>query len=148
MDYRLLGNSGLKISELYLGAMMFGEKTDPRAARKITESVWDADVNFIDTADAYCRRHVRERGGRIAERGLGGLDRRHQGGIQSAQSRPLRTAAFSAMTSSSTLGQALRIERLDRIPDTPRGRSVRRGAFPVMAKNAAGGMGQFSRAGL
>ena len=53
MDYRLLGNSGLKISELCLGTMMFGDQTDLRTARKITGSARDVGVNFIDTADAY-----------------------------------------------------------------------------------------------
>ena len=51
MQYRLLGKSGLKISELCLGTMMFGDQTDAKTAGKITDSAREAGVNFIDTAD-------------------------------------------------------------------------------------------------
>jgi aryl-alcohol dehydrogenase-like predicted oxidoreductase len=53
MKYRLLGNSGLKVSELCLGTMTFGDRTDLRSARKITDAARNAGVNFIDTADGY-----------------------------------------------------------------------------------------------
>jgi aryl-alcohol dehydrogenase-like predicted oxidoreductase len=52
MDYRSLGRSGLKVSPLCLGAMMFGDQADEAIAR-IIASARDAGVNFIDTADAY-----------------------------------------------------------------------------------------------
>ena len=53
MEYRRLGRSGLKVSPLCLGAMMFGDQADETAARGIIASARDAGVNFIDTADAY-----------------------------------------------------------------------------------------------
>jgi aryl-alcohol dehydrogenase-like predicted oxidoreductase len=53
MDFRRLGRSGLKVSTLCLGAMMFGDQTDEAASREIIASARAAGVNFIDTADAY-----------------------------------------------------------------------------------------------
>jgi len=53
MDYRKLGASGLKISRLCLGTMMFGGPTDEPTAKRITDKAGDAGINFIDTADAY-----------------------------------------------------------------------------------------------
>jgi len=53
MDYRRLGRSGLQVSPLCLGAMMFGGATDEPASRRIVDSAREAGVNFIDTADAY-----------------------------------------------------------------------------------------------
>ena len=53
MDYRYLGRSGLKISPLCLGAMMFGGETDEPTARRIIDKAFDQGVNFIDTADVY-----------------------------------------------------------------------------------------------
>lgn len=53
MDYRRLGASGLKVSPICLGAMMFGERTDAAAAARIVGSAFEAGINFIDTADAY-----------------------------------------------------------------------------------------------
>ena len=53
MEYRRLGRSGLKISPLCLGAMMFGGPTDEPASRAIIDAARDQGINFIDTADAY-----------------------------------------------------------------------------------------------
>jgi aryl-alcohol dehydrogenase-like predicted oxidoreductase len=53
MNYRSLGRSGLKVSALCLGAMMFGDQTAEAEARDIVASAREAGVNFIDTADAY-----------------------------------------------------------------------------------------------
>ena len=53
MDYRNLGRSGLKVSPLCLGTMMFGGATDEPTAQRIIAKVREAGVNFIDTADAY-----------------------------------------------------------------------------------------------
>ncbi|MCM2328646.1 MAG: aldo/keto reductase [Lysobacter sp.] len=55
MDYRPLGRSGLKVSPLCLGAMMFGDRTDYAEASRIVASAREAGVNFIDTADAYAK---------------------------------------------------------------------------------------------
>jgi aryl-alcohol dehydrogenase-like predicted oxidoreductase len=53
MDYRNLGATGLKVSELCLGAMMFGSRTDENDSRKILQGFTDAGGTFIDTADVY-----------------------------------------------------------------------------------------------
>ena len=53
MDYRRLGRSGLKVSPLCLGAMMFGGPTDEATSSRIIADAREAGVNFIDTADAY-----------------------------------------------------------------------------------------------
>jgi aryl-alcohol dehydrogenase-like predicted oxidoreductase len=53
MDYRRLGHSGLRVSPLCLGTMVFGDRTDEKAAARIIATAFDAGVNFIDTADAY-----------------------------------------------------------------------------------------------
>ncbi|HKT99310.1 MAG TPA: aldo/keto reductase [Paraburkholderia sp.] len=53
MDYRYLGRSGLKVSPLCLGAMMFGGETDEATSKRIIEKAFDQGVNFIDTADVY-----------------------------------------------------------------------------------------------
>jgi len=54
MDYRRLGRSGLKVSPLCLGSMMFGGETDEATSTRIIAQAEAAGVNFIDTADAYC----------------------------------------------------------------------------------------------
>ncbi len=53
MDYRRLGNSGLRVSPLCLGAMMFGGRTPEKVAVKIIDHARAQGINFIDTADAY-----------------------------------------------------------------------------------------------
>jgi aryl-alcohol dehydrogenase-like predicted oxidoreductase len=53
MEYRRLGASGLEVSPICLGTMMFGDRTDAATAQRIVDSACDAGINFIDTADAY-----------------------------------------------------------------------------------------------
>ena len=53
MQFRRLGKSGLEVSVICLGTMMFGDRTDAATAQKIVHSALDAGVNFIDTADVY-----------------------------------------------------------------------------------------------
>ncbi len=53
MDYVRLGASGLKVSPMCLGTMMFGGPTDAKTAERIIGSALDAGINFIDTADQY-----------------------------------------------------------------------------------------------
>jgi aryl-alcohol dehydrogenase (NADP+) len=51
--HRRLGRSGLEVSSLCLGAMMFGDQADESEAGRIVQQARDAGINFIDTADAY-----------------------------------------------------------------------------------------------
>jgi aryl-alcohol dehydrogenase-like predicted oxidoreductase len=55
MKYRTLGRTGVKVSALCLGAMMFGEWGNPDHddSVKIIHAAFDAGINFVDTADVY-----------------------------------------------------------------------------------------------
>jgi len=53
MLYRKLGSSGLRVSAICLGTMMFGDRTDLPEARNIVAAGLAGGVNFIDTADVY-----------------------------------------------------------------------------------------------
>jgi aryl-alcohol dehydrogenase (NADP+) len=53
MQYRQLGQSGIQVSPLCLGTMMFGGQTDERTAQAITDRALEQGVNFIDTANVY-----------------------------------------------------------------------------------------------
>lgn len=53
MKYRKLGRSGLDVSVVCLGTMMFGGATDEATSARIIGSAHAAGVNFIDTADVY-----------------------------------------------------------------------------------------------
>lgn len=64
MDYRQLGRSGLKVSPLCLGTMMFGGATDEAASRAIVDHARGAGINFIDTADVYTEGRSEEITGR------------------------------------------------------------------------------------
>ena len=55
MDYRPLGRTGVQVSSLCLGTMMFGAwgNTDHDDSIRIIHAALDAGVNFVDTADVY-----------------------------------------------------------------------------------------------
>jgi aryl-alcohol dehydrogenase-like predicted oxidoreductase len=53
MEYRQLGRSGIKVSTLTLGAMLFGGPTDEPIATRIIDKACEQGVNSIDTADVY-----------------------------------------------------------------------------------------------
>ena len=53
MEYRFLGKTGLKVSELCLGAMTFGWTTGEEDSRQMMDRFVEAGGNFIDTADVY-----------------------------------------------------------------------------------------------
>jgi aryl-alcohol dehydrogenase-like predicted oxidoreductase len=57
MHYRPLGRTGVQVSPLCLGAMMFGDwgNTDHDDSVRIIHRALDAGINFIDTADVYSR---------------------------------------------------------------------------------------------
>jgi len=71
MEYRNLGNSGVKVSTVCLGAMTFGEadensfmhkvSCDEAMAHGIMDRALEAGVNFIDTADVYGQDGLSER---------------------------------------------------------------------------------------
>ena len=54
MNYRRLGRSGLKVSELSLGSWItYGNQLDAAAARECMAAAWDRGVNFFDNAEVY-----------------------------------------------------------------------------------------------
>ena len=55
MEYRLLGRTGLEVSPLCLGAMMFGAWGNPdhEDSIRVIHAALDAGINFVDTADVY-----------------------------------------------------------------------------------------------
>lgn len=53
MEFRRLGRSGLKVSEICLGTMTFGHGTDTAEAERTVGAALDAGVMFFDTADGY-----------------------------------------------------------------------------------------------
>ena len=55
MEYRFLGRTGMKVSELCLGAMTFGRETDEANSFQLMDRFVAAGGNFIDTADVYTR---------------------------------------------------------------------------------------------
>jgi aryl-alcohol dehydrogenase-like predicted oxidoreductase len=55
MTYRILGQSGLRVSTLTLGSMMFGDQTGTEESLRIIDKAWDQGVNFIDTANVYAQ---------------------------------------------------------------------------------------------
>ena len=71
MKYRSLGRAGVKVSELCLGAMTFGNADESsfmhkvsaseETSRQILNAALDAGINFIDTADVYGQDGLSER---------------------------------------------------------------------------------------
>ena len=54
MNYRNLGKSGLKVSELSFGSWVtYGNQVDLELAKKLMSAAWDHGVNFFDNAEAY-----------------------------------------------------------------------------------------------
>lgn len=55
MEYRKLGRTGLKVSELCLGTMTFRWTSTEEQSNAVLNRAWEAGINFIDTADVYSR---------------------------------------------------------------------------------------------
>ena len=55
MDYRLFGRTGVSVSPLCLGCMMFGGKTSAEDSYEIIDRAIDGGINFLDTANVYSR---------------------------------------------------------------------------------------------
>ncbi len=53
MELRSLGRTGIKVSNLCLGCMMFGGKTTPADSARIIDRALDGGINFLDTANVY-----------------------------------------------------------------------------------------------
>jgi voltage-dependent potassium channel beta subunit len=65
MHYRRLGRSGLKVSEISLGAWVtFGSQLGEEAASELIEAAYDQGINFFDNADMYANGQAEELMGR------------------------------------------------------------------------------------
>ena len=53
MDYRFLGNTGVRVSELCYGTMSFGGDADRQTSAQLYRACRDAGINFFDCADVY-----------------------------------------------------------------------------------------------
>jgi len=73
MNYRRLGNSGLKVSELCLGAWLnFGGRIEDDEAFAVLDAAFEEGINFFDTADVYTAGKAEE----VMGRWMQGKDRR------------------------------------------------------------------------
>lgn len=68
MEYKQLGRSGLKVSRLCLGTMLFGAQTDEKTSKRIVDMSRSAGINFMDTADVYNHGVTEEVVGRAIKR--------------------------------------------------------------------------------
>lgn len=68
MEYRNFGRTGMKVTPLCLGCMMFGGKTEPEDSYKIIDRAIDAGINFLDTANVYSRGRSEEVTGEALKR--------------------------------------------------------------------------------
>src|ERR1700754_2784614 len=84
MNYRNLGRAGLKVSEICLGTMTFGNGADQAGASRMVDAALAAGVNFLDTANS--------RGGGTSEAMLGEAlkGKRHEALIASKVFNPMR----------------------------------------------------------
>ena len=53
MDFRYIGNSGLRVSSICMGTMTFGSTATKQEAFKILDKSYDLGINFFDTAEMY-----------------------------------------------------------------------------------------------
>lgn len=68
MNYRLFGRTGVRVSELCLGCMMFGGKTSLEDSIRIIDQAIDAGINFLDIANVYGRGRSEEVVGQALKR--------------------------------------------------------------------------------
>jgi len=60
MEYRNLGNTGVKVSELCFGTMTFGKEADEETSAAMFNRCREAGINFFDCADVYAGGHSEE----------------------------------------------------------------------------------------
>ncbi len=70
MEYKSLGQTGLKVSAVCMGTMQFGWTADEPASLSILSAAFEAGLNFIDSADVYSK-WVENNPGGVAETIIG-----------------------------------------------------------------------------
>jgi len=74
VEYRNLGRSGLRVSEIGFGSWLtLGSSVDAAATAELVERAWDLGINFFDSADAYAHGRAEE----VLGRALRDIPRRH-----------------------------------------------------------------------
>ena len=68
MDYRPLGRTGVQVSPLCLGCMMFGMRTEAEDSYAIIDHAIESGINFLDTANVYSRGRSEEITGEALKR--------------------------------------------------------------------------------
>jgi aryl-alcohol dehydrogenase-like predicted oxidoreductase len=68
MEYRSLGRTGVKVSKLCLGTMLFGGEAEEGASMDMIDRALDAGINFVDTANVYVRGTSEETVGKALKR--------------------------------------------------------------------------------
>jgi aryl-alcohol dehydrogenase-like predicted oxidoreductase len=53
MQYLPMGRTGVRVSQLCLGTMTFGQESDEATSRAIMDTAWEGGINFFDTANIY-----------------------------------------------------------------------------------------------
>ncbi|MGH2365262.1 MAG: aldo/keto reductase [Chloroflexota bacterium] len=68
MDYRPLGRTGVQVSQLCLGCMMFGRRSSAEESYAMIDRALEAGINFLDTANVYARGDSEEMTGEALRR--------------------------------------------------------------------------------
>src|SRR5829696_8894834 len=122
MEYRALGRTGVSVSPLCLGAMMFGAWGNPDhdESIRIIHRALDAGINFIDTADVYSRGESEEIVGKALAGRRDDVVLGHQGARDDGRRpEPVRQLAPLDRARGRGLAAAAQ-DRLDRpLPDPP-----------------------------
>lgn len=53
MQFKQMGRTGLKVSEICLGTMTFGNQADEPTSFAIMDAAVEGEITFFDTADVY-----------------------------------------------------------------------------------------------
>src|SRR5262245_66603169 len=69
MKYRVIGRTGVQVSELCMGTMAFGGDADAAEAARMYRAARDAGINFFDTADQYNAGRSEENPGELVRGG-------------------------------------------------------------------------------
>src|SRR5688572_23351767 len=69
MQYRRLGDAGVKLSEIGLGGWLtFGNTMEAERARLVMDRAFDLGINFLDTSNAYAKGKCEEVWGELLDR--------------------------------------------------------------------------------
>ncbi len=107
MEQRRLGPTGVRVSELCLGTMTFGNEADEATSTAIVDRFLDAGGNFVDTANVYSAGRSEEITGRALGTRRDERDPRHEGPLRHGRG-PQRRRASRAATSAGQVEASLR----------------------------------------